>query len=319
MIWIMFYHSQIQVPQFLWPVGFVKYVGYGGVDIFFLLSGFGLSFSLTKNRSLLPYFKRRFVRILPAFWLILAFVQIKNLIIGSFSARDLILSFSGFDFFIFGNLETWFIPAIIVCYLLFPIYYYLSDKYGIIKVLIICSVAAVILSLLITGSPLQHLNIFTVRLPAFFIGACVGQLLIAGKRPYLFDNIWISFFLFVVFAVSLFLIIINTTALQRWSTGLWWYPAVLIAYPLSMVSGYVLSKTDRKCPRTLYLIRPIGIYSLELFLIHGALFSIADQLPLKNLSFNFFRVPEYIIYILTSLLASVFINKAIKKVPWLKA
>ncbi len=318
MIWIMFFHSQIYVPEFLFPIRFIKVVGYAGVDIFFLLSGFSLAFSLTRNNCLSAYFKRRFVRIVPVFWLILIFFQINKVLLGHFSTRDLFLSFSGFDFLVFGNLDTWFVPAILVCYLIFPIYYSLSNKYGIIKVLIICSVISIFFSLLIVGSPLQHLLIFSVRLPTFFIGASIGQLLISGKRVYFLNNIYISFLLFVILLALLYLIIDNTTPLQRWSTGLFWYPTIFIAYPLCLLLGHTFNKIDKNYPKILYLIRLIGIYSFELFLIHVLVFSIADQLSLKYLSFNFFRVPEYLIYIMVSLLASVLINKGVNKIQWLK-
>ena len=68
-IWVMLYHlGDIDVSVIRVIFG----VGYGGVDIFLFLSGFGLYFSLSKKEnSLTRYYKKRFCRVLPEFWLYL--------------------------------------------------------------------------------------------------------------------------------------------------------------------------------------------------------------------------------------------------------
>ena len=71
-VWVMLFHAYPFEFGVL-PLDAFKAVGFCGVDLFILLSGMGLSVSLQKNRgreSLAAYYRRRFFRILPAYWLV---------------------------------------------------------------------------------------------------------------------------------------------------------------------------------------------------------------------------------------------------------
>lgn len=76
--WIFFYHTGVNIIGLnaLFSVGWI------GVDIFFLVSGFGLCSSLTKNPDIIQFYKRRLIRIIPTWWLILVFMHIVGLISG---------------------------------------------------------------------------------------------------------------------------------------------------------------------------------------------------------------------------------------------
>ena len=313
MIWIVLYHSHINFSGLFHPIGKIISqiisIGYAGTDIFFLLSGLGLSFSLSKDKNISAFYKKRLLRIIPTFWFVVILTQIKNMVVGDFKLVDLFYSLLGLDFILFGNLYIWFIPAILICYLFFPLYYHLSSKYGIFIFFAIGSVSSVILSLFLSSSSLQHILIFTVRLPVFFLGAYIGQLLVSGKSNELLNSNWFSVIVLVVSVFFLFLINTIFTDKQGRAFGLWWYPTILMAYPLCLLLGQFVSKVDSKYPKALRLIRPFGYFSLEFFTFHRLLFSIADNLPFKSLSFNFLRIPEYLIYILVTLLASMIITK----------
>ena len=106
-LWIFLFHSNIYIPEFLAPFKFVKAIGYSGVDIFFLLSGLGLSFSISKNTSLVQFYKKRLKRIIPTFWVCLFFISLKNIWVGKFHIKTFLLSIVGLDFLILQNTETW--------------------------------------------------------------------------------------------------------------------------------------------------------------------------------------------------------------------
>ena len=313
MIWIVLYHSQINFSMITYPIGNIISkiisIGYAGADIFFLLSGLGLSFSLTKDSNIKNFYKKRFARIIPTFWLVVVMTHIKNIILGDFKFADLFFSLFGLDFVIFGNLYIWFVPAILICYLFFPVYYFLSEEYGFLKIFVFSSVFTLILSLIISNSPLQHLLIFTIRLPVFFFGAYIGRLLVNGKSINLLNNIWFSIITFLISVFFVIFISAISTDEQGWSVGLWWYPTIFMAYPLSLLLGYGISKVENNFPKLLNLIRPFGLYSLEFFTLHRFLFSIANDLPLNNLNFNYLRIPEFLFYILVTLLASAIVFK----------
>ena len=64
-LWIMMLHfTFIQVKT----LGFVAQYGFAGVEIFMMVSGFGLFFSLDKNASLKRFYKKRLLRIFSTYY-----------------------------------------------------------------------------------------------------------------------------------------------------------------------------------------------------------------------------------------------------------
>lgn len=63
-LWVVFFHAQLGLEGWVY---WVQRIGYGGVDLFFFLSGFGLWHSLQKDANLERYFMRRVRRLLPAY------------------------------------------------------------------------------------------------------------------------------------------------------------------------------------------------------------------------------------------------------------
>lgn len=64
-LWVMFFHSTISVNNTI--LRLIKDIGYGGVDIFLMLSGLGLYYAYKKNNNILEFYKRRVLRILPTY------------------------------------------------------------------------------------------------------------------------------------------------------------------------------------------------------------------------------------------------------------
>lgn len=67
MLWIMIYHIGIDVT-FLNPI---TRSGYLGVDIFIFLSAYGLYHGFKKYSSIKIFYKKRILRILPTYYLVL--------------------------------------------------------------------------------------------------------------------------------------------------------------------------------------------------------------------------------------------------------
>lgn len=63
-LWVVFFHAQLGLDGW---AHWVQRIGYGGVDLFFFLSGFGLWHSLQKDANLERYLARRARRLLPAY------------------------------------------------------------------------------------------------------------------------------------------------------------------------------------------------------------------------------------------------------------
>jgi peptidoglycan/LPS O-acetylase OafA/YrhL len=310
---IIFYHSSIVIPNILSPLKFFKDISFIGVEIFFILSGLGLTFSYVKDNNIKRYFKKRYLRIIPAYWLAVILFQLKSVFLGgTFDVYGFIKSLCGIDFIIYGDTSIWFIPAIMICYVIFPGYWFLSEKYGTVKTFFCCSFLVLLASVLLVYTPFYHLVIFTIRLPMFFLGVLVGQLIYAENKrnkSYI-DNPWILAILFVAGIIFFFIVRHTTTPEYSRMTGLSWYATVLMAYPLCIFLGKMFDKFTVANK----FIRTFGVYSLELYLFHLWLFSLADTLFLKGMSFNVLRIPEYIAYVIIVLMFSVFIKKMFDRI-----
>lgn len=69
-LWVMAYHSHISfssLPLFSFAADNIRSNGFGGVDIFLFVSGFGLYHSLSVNSDQLAFYQRRLTRIFPPY------------------------------------------------------------------------------------------------------------------------------------------------------------------------------------------------------------------------------------------------------------
>lgn len=124
-LWILVYHTWYRMftpetsPKLLYYIELaITKLGYFGVDIFFLLSGIGLSYAIVKY-STKEFLLRRFRRLaLP----VLIAAAVLAVIDGWSFPRYLFVA-SGIGFFIGREFFLWFISAITATYLLFPVYW----------------------------------------------------------------------------------------------------------------------------------------------------------------------------------------------------
>ena len=62
-LWVMFFHLSIDINNRI--LNLIKTIGYGGVDIFLMISGLGLYYAYKKNNNIKLFYKRRLLRLLP--------------------------------------------------------------------------------------------------------------------------------------------------------------------------------------------------------------------------------------------------------------
>ncbi len=168
------------------PVAAVKAIktyGYLGVDVFIFLSAMGLSMSLSrKKQSLKEFYCRRFVRILPAYWLVTGGFGLALLAAGRTDFKEIFWTMSTLFYWLDKpNYFNWYIPELIAFYLLAPLCHMLlrRSKYRMFKVAVIFGVA---FALSKTVGPLvTDLNSFIFRIPVFFIGIVAGLYISEGR------------------------------------------------------------------------------------------------------------------------------------------
>lgn len=322
-LWIMFFHSRIEVPETGAWAGFefLKASGYGGVEIFFLLSGLGLAFGWAKRPlGYLDFLKRRVLRILPAFWVGIALFH------GLFALRlekaptamKLLQGFTGLDFWLTGNCGYWFVPAILAFYAVFPPLARLLWKENRLQSQPFFHLMAISL-LLATGASLAsrqdlvghaYLLLVWIRIPLFLAGTGIGFALSQGsslRLPW-----WAGLTYLGVGGTWLWWIFEHVDFDVRWKTGLWWIPFWPMVIPLSLLvaKGFELLESKDATRRLLAVPTWAGRRSLELYLVHTLCFRFlpnADNDPRffeVDAAWNLSRVPEYLGYVLIAALGA---------------
>lgn len=107
-----------------------------GVDVFLFLSAMGLTYSLTNNHDILSFYKRRVWRIMPTYWFIMTGVYLFVYALISIhimpdnyyriprSLYELLQTYTTLGFWIKDGLfYLWYIPAILLLYVLFPLFF----------------------------------------------------------------------------------------------------------------------------------------------------------------------------------------------------
>lgn len=113
-VWIMMLHFGFYTLK---PLGFVAQYGYAGVDIFLFVSGFGLFYSLDKKPLLLSFYRKRLIRIFPAYYLVGAFASI---IVFHDTILQYLFRYSTIGFWTGGAYFEWYVPSLLLLYLLAP-------------------------------------------------------------------------------------------------------------------------------------------------------------------------------------------------------
>ncbi|WP_319574702.1 acyltransferase [uncultured Desulfobacter sp.] len=146
---IMLFHSPLQWQFSDHYVRYVKLYLDFGVDLFLFLSGIGLYYSISKDKNIVKFYKRRLLRILPAYipvaclwffywdfsWPYENFSKLLSNCIIFFNDIMLI------SFWTKGNLTEWFVAIIVIFYLIYPFIYRLLIRLrtrGIIFLIAIC-------------------------------------------------------------------------------------------------------------------------------------------------------------------------------------
>ncbi|NDV68281.1 acyltransferase [Dysgonomonas sp. 25] len=264
-IWIMLFHGTFHVDINFFPVK----IGFAGVDIFFMLSGFGLYFASLKKPSLLKFYKSRFIRIFPVYAVvILLYFALK----GTFDIKEYLLILSTVGFWTGEVSFEWFVPSIVVFYLGFPLYIKIFRKYpNILTILAILGPLAFIIMTVLMDINLGLKVLFFTRIPIFFVGVWLAKQSQNTTTP-LYSKPQFRIALYILsligFAV-LYYIHTYVNAYWLWK-GLYWLPILLIAPGLSICLCQLLDKISSI--RLSHILVFFGSISLELYLLHERIF-----------------------------------------------
>lgn len=263
MLLVVWHHIPISINSTVYD--FLKLNAGFGVDIFLLCSGMGLYFSMSKGLGLRNYYLKRFVRIFPIWTL---FLLCLNFVRGNFDLTYLFLKITTIGWWM-GNvgMDYWFIPNIVVLYILYPLFHQVLYKSSIIALSLIVLIYLAVL-LLPEGNYFQQ----WYRYPTFFLGGYMGMLI--KKYSVSVSKIYVLLFL-ILFVVGLCLSIygyvtielINERMDELKQTGWLFLPYFFITPGFCIIVVYILEKYSLKYMNMLFHF--LGTISIEIYLLHG--------------------------------------------------
>ena len=263
MLFIMLFHVSLPRNDLFFGL---RRMGNIGVDMFLFLSGIGLWFSWMKKSSARHFFTKRYLRIYPA-WLIMACLYyIPRFHGGDFMAwLDLIGDITiNWGFWLHDELTFWYIPAIMMLYCFAPAYMELIRRHPIYRWLPVVMIMWCILVEYVTPihQAVGHIEIFWSRVPIFFIGINMGEM-VRTKQRIDGAGIWMVIILFVM---TLFASIF----LEQQRHGLFpLYVERMLYIPLTLTSILLLNRVFRRTPKWFNkTFKFVGALSLECYLIH---------------------------------------------------
>ena len=164
-LWIFFYHTGVSVPG----LHAIFSTGWIGVEIFFMLSGFGCCASLSKNPSVTAFYKRRAIRILPTWLTILLIMHLVGLHIGAHCPHTLwegVQWYTGLGWWIGGMSYEWYIPTLILFYLFSPLFFRMNER----QILVGIGIAVFVGLLFQHFGLIEHVYMSYQRIPVFMLG-----------------------------------------------------------------------------------------------------------------------------------------------------
>lgn len=326
-LWVMLFHVRIDFPSAVFlPVTIVKDIGYGAVDIFFFLSGFGLFYSWSKGCTVRVFYAARLSRIVPTYWIVVAlYYGIEFFSKGTFSIVGMASMATGLNFYLHNDKFFWFVPAIVACYLLFPFLVrwvrFDTGNRHLARNVIYAIAATLLLSFALTATQYYYLLIFTLRLPVFVLGIYAGYAYVHKQQLPWLGHATMNVAIALTGIVGLSLVFALTVPDTRWRLGLWWYPFILLAYPFCVLIAFLCERMDEYVANDSILksikafVVFCGTYSLEIFLLHLVIFRtfpaiLRDVMPrFFESRLNMGRMAEYGVYVLVSLCVAPLVTR----------
>lgn len=185
MLSVLLYHAFFWVPQTGW-VRYPKELGYLGVDVFIFLSAMSLAMSLSrKKQSYGAYLKRRFVRVMPTYWLVVGVYGLALRLAGKASLWTVAWNLSTlFYWFQKPNIFNWYIPGLLAFYLAAPPVTALLRRCGRWKgpVAVALGVSIYPLFHFLQMRGVVHLDDVILRIPIFLLGTLLGLFIAQGRQ-----------------------------------------------------------------------------------------------------------------------------------------
>lgn len=235
-IWIMLYHMNLKTA--LPVLGFLQEVGYGGVDIFFFLAGFGSYYSLDKDDDCLRFMGRKLQSLLPYYIPFILIWMVYKKVVHQIFVTEIVgnVTMTGY---LAGaaNQFNWYIDGIIVMYLLAPYIYKLIKRTKNVRL----TGALLVGAALLVSVAFWHtqLLIIATRLPIFVVGMLVAR---GWGDKSTTVPMFISALVTTLLGFAAMYAALNYIDLDRWHYGTWWYPFLVITPGLCVAISWIADR-----------------------------------------------------------------------------
>lgn len=271
MLWVMLFHA-FDLDLRFGALNAVRAAGFGGVDIFIVLSAMGLTVSLSRREQTYGAFlARRGERILPAYFAVMLPYTLFQILYYGAPWSSLVFNSTLLSYWVHcTGAFNWYVSGIMLFYALTPpcLRFLRGQKHrectvaaGIVLVVAVCQ-------LLMREGYWQYVDVF-YRVPLFFLGLLLGLYLVEekpfGKKDAAFWALWLLFGAFYAVAVAR-----NDAAESGVFTPLC-HLFLFTTVPLCLMACLLFEKLPLSVLRR--ALRFVGERSLEVYLLNVSLFS----------------------------------------------
>lgn len=273
-IWIMFFHW----PELFRSIPLVSFImkrGMTGVEMFLLVSGIGLFYSMTKNDDFKEFYIKRALRVLVPYLVISLPYWIWQDIYLNRGIRKFFLDYSLIAFWKNGDRKVWYIALILVLYAVYPFLFQYFQK-GAVKsrkaALMALSLFLPFLIYAVNPSYFKVTEIAFWRISSFVLGSLLAVWVMEGHKFRKIQFLGIAAATMGVIAVVL--ILNHMTSI----------PGIfrMVYLPVGFLSAVVLWLLN--CGWLNSLLGKFGACSLELYLIHIFLRSLYEHYILTGIT-----------------------------------
>lgn len=166
-LWIMMLHFSISHIK---TIGAIGQYGFAGVDVFMMVSGFGLFYSLERSNSVIDFYKKRIFRIFPTYYFLGIFASV---LIYHDNILSFLFRFSTIGFWTGGIYADWYIPSILFLYFASPLIKKMYDKRLFGTIFTISLIIILVTFLIVSKQYIEKSDphfFLLYRIPAFIFG-----------------------------------------------------------------------------------------------------------------------------------------------------
>ena len=248
------------------------------VETFILLSGFGLFYSMRKGCKIIPFYLKRFQRVLFPFMIMVTPYLIYEYYIEKYSLLRLFLKITSLDFWFNGNyIGAWYVAFSLILYLLFPTFYKCVNRekllYSSINSIVLIFTLIIINILIEYYFPYKYsqIEIALRHSPIFIVGMYIARFSLGNITNKAIVLYWCGVVTMILVLKLLILIGLNGSYYNDFKQ-LFYLPFISmlfsLMYKFDWGGGEIIMKG----------LRWMGNYSLEIYILHIIVYRFAVSL-----------------------------------------